>query len=386
VTVVQPILEFCGIVAAVYVVHSDGAGVITASTCAALLAGCCGMLVVVRSAGRRELDAHAEPATMASIRAYGWPMFLVAISFTLFGQVDQLVIYAVRGAHQAAGYIGNWRLITLLHLPGLAAASVVSPRLAAGATQAKRRLFASWLLLLGVGYIGVAATTAAVATWLVPLGLGGKYVGAAQIFVALTAYSLLLGIAPLVTVAANFLGGARRRVRLGAVTIVTNLALDLALVPKLGVYGAAIGTSVAFTWYVGAHLTLSWRLLGGTLRGSTSLVGDAHLARWLGAALLVLAVTALAWLTSRAVGTATWHAGGGNFGAALAGGSSGFALFAGGAYAGARLFDVRLHLSADAAPPEDHDPPGADERSPSDGASPKPTAPDESPTTEEGAA
>jgi O-antigen/teichoic acid export membrane protein len=113
-----------------------------------------------------------------------------------------------------------------------------------------------------VTYVGIVAVACALAPVAVPLALTDKYSQSSWIFIALAWYALLLGVAPLVTMSANYLGGARERVKLSGVTIATNVVLDLVLVPSMGVWGAAIATSVAFTWYVGAHGLLSMRLLG----------------------------------------------------------------------------------------------------------------------------
>jgi O-antigen/teichoic acid export membrane protein len=258
ITTVQPLLELTAI-SAVLVAGLGGSGVIVASACAAAVTGVGGLALVVRAMQGRE--ATAEPASVRAIARYGTAMFLVAISFTVFGQVDQIVIYTLRGSDEAAGYIATWRLVTLLHMVGLAAATIVAPRLAGGGARA-RAVFDGWLRTLVTGYVFIAAIAAAMAQTAVPAALGDQYRSSAGLLVALSGYTLLLGIAPHVTMAANFLGGARRRIGIGFVTIALNIALDLLLVPWIGAYGAAIGTTVAFGWYVLAHLRLTWGLLG----------------------------------------------------------------------------------------------------------------------------
>lgn len=357
ITIVQPLLEFAGILVAVWL-GAGAHGIIIASTCAAALAGGAGLavaLVGVRERG--DVEVGIDRATARSIAAYGWPMFLVSVSFTLFGQIDQLVIYFLRGPEEAAQYIWNWRLITLMHMPGLAAASIVAPRLAGGNQQAARRLYARWMRILGVAYLGVAGIALAVSPWLVPVALGERYRSSWTLFCALGVYAVLLGVAPLATMAANFLGGARRRVRLGALTIALNAIIDFALVPTMGVYGAAIGTSVAFTWYVVAHAALSWRLLGGGV-GAPARVGTtvAALRRGAPAMMIVLLSLALGCATASSLGVLAdrWIPGfAGSAVGALGGGVVGATLYAFAALRGLRIAGIDLVADARA---DDGDP------------------------------
>jgi peptidoglycan biosynthesis protein MviN/MurJ (putative lipid II flippase) len=75
-----------------------------------------------------------------------------------------------------------------------------------------------------------------------------------------------MGFGALVSVSANYLGEARRRVPVAIATLVINCAIDLVLVPRIGVVGGAWGTDAAFAVYVPAHLWICQRALGLDLR------------------------------------------------------------------------------------------------------------------------
>ena len=242
VTVLQPVLELAGI-GVVIAWGATGSRIIAASSCAALIGGGIGMAAVISAI--RSRDTLARPsaiseqvspayATVGSVMAYGRPMFVVALTFTLFGQIDQLVIYTMKGAHAAAPYIWNWRLITLLHMPALAAASIIAPRVRGDNRSACRLLFTGWLRMLGVAYLGIVGVSVAISPWLVPLALGReKYAQSWTVFVALAGYAVLLGVAPLVTIAANFLGGAGQRVKLGTSATSSTALTAIVTMPSL---------------------------------------------------------------------------------------------------------------------------------------------------------
>jgi O-antigen/teichoic acid export membrane protein len=101
---------------------------------------------------------------------------------------------------------------------------------------------------------------------LVKIGLGSGYAESASVLRALAPCVFLMGFGPLVSLSANYLGEARRRVPIAIVTVGLNLVLDLLLVPRIGVIGGAVGTDVAYALYAPAHLVLCQRILGLDLR------------------------------------------------------------------------------------------------------------------------
>ncbi len=270
ITMATPVLELAGMVTALRLGGSGGSLIIASvlATATMALVGLVTVAVAYRASSRLDDEAQAtvdaaHSAGLRQVLGYSRAMFIVTVSYALFGVVDQLVIWAIHGSARAAHYIAAWRLITLLHLPGLAAATVVAPRLAVGGRDS-RRLFARWLAALGTAYIGIVAIAMALADRIVPVALGDRYEAAVPVFLGLGLYALLLGIAPHATMAANYLGGAGRRIQIGVSTVAANLVLDLLLIPRLGLAGACIATSIAFSWYVVSHVRLSWRLLEGT--------------------------------------------------------------------------------------------------------------------------
>jgi O-antigen/teichoic acid export membrane protein len=89
---------------------------------------------------------------------------------------------------------------------------------------------------------------------IVHLLFGNKYPDAADVMRALTPFVLLSGIAQLTTLTVNYLGEAWRRVPIAAVMLAANVVIDLVLIPKIGIVGGAIGTSVAYAIWVPAHV------------------------------------------------------------------------------------------------------------------------------------
>jgi O-antigen/teichoic acid export membrane protein len=349
ITVIQPALELA-LVAGVLSAGFGAGGVIVASTTAAAAVGTVGVGVVL-SGVRRATTVHDsameeeyDADSVRTIVRYGQAMFLVALCYTAFGQIDQLMIYAFHGASAAGEYIAAWRLITLLHLPGFAVATVVAPRLAAGGPAATKA-FHGWVGTVFLAYLGIVLVAMAVAPVAVPLALTDSFSDSVDIFLMLSVYAICLGMAPLITMAANYLGGARKRVKISAITLAVNLVLDLALVPPFGATGAAIATTVAFGWYVAAHGNLVKGFLGAPQNLSRRQLSKIGIRVLLGAVGAVLGtIASLLALTSIGVPEVA--------GIFIAG-AIGFGLYALCVYPQARHFQHSFDAPADECEDED---------------------------------
>jgi O-antigen/teichoic acid export membrane protein len=109
-----------------------------------------------------------------------------------------------------------------------------------------------------------AALATVVVVWADPvvrIFLGTQYLPAVEVLQALGLFIFLSGIAPIVTMAASFLGQAPMRVPLMIATVLVNLVVDLALVPSMGIVGGAIGSTVAYLLFVPGHFWLCRRVM-----------------------------------------------------------------------------------------------------------------------------
>ena len=107
---------------------------------------------------------------------------------------------------------------------------------------------------------------------------GDEFAKSAEVLRWLAPFVFLSGLAALVSLGANYLGLARRRVPIAIAAVLINIVVDLALIPTVGVIGAAIGTSLAYTIYVPGHVWLCWRWLDLRAAGYC-LVGDPRACR-----------------------------------------------------------------------------------------------------------
>jgi O-antigen/teichoic acid export membrane protein len=184
---------------------------------------------------------------------YAGALFVVTVAFTLFEQIDVLLIGAIISTTAVGVFEAPMRLMTFLSYAGQAVSAGVGPRLARGSEGPNVAAFRTAIRYL---IVLQGALVAPVIVWTQPIVhvvLGSDYDGSIPVLRALAPFLFLSGVGTFITIAVNYVGAARRRVILAIFTVALNAAIDLALLPTIGVVGGAVGTDVAFTVYVAGH-------------------------------------------------------------------------------------------------------------------------------------
>jgi O-antigen/teichoic acid export membrane protein len=268
VTVSESAVEFASSIALV-LLGAGATGATFGRAAGYLFGALVGLALAIRLLGRRVLPSQVRRGHgfARQIAGYARALVIVDSAFTLFEQIDVLLIGVYLGATAAGLFQAPLRLATFLHYGGLAGGSAVAPRLArspgsppdAGAFMTAMR----WLLLTQ------AALMAPVIVWAAPLlqlGLGSGYGESAAVLRALAPYIFLSGIAPLVSLGVNYLGEAPRRIPIALGAIAANLVIDVILIPRIGIIAGAIGSDVGYAVYVPLHLAICRSRLGVDLR------------------------------------------------------------------------------------------------------------------------
>jgi O-antigen/teichoic acid export membrane protein len=235
------------------------------------------------------------------IARYGGALLIVTIAYTLFEQIGVLLIGAFIGTKAVGIFEAPMRLTLFLSYGGQAVAFGVGPRLARRGDETPDA--GSFILATRYLLILQGALIAPVLVWSQPIAdvaLGSGYEDSVGVLRALAPFMFLLGVGTFISLAVNYVGEAKQRIWLSIGTLVMCTALDLALLPTIGVVGAAIGMDVAFTVYVLGHFWICKRVFdfpverlaltlgrclvaAGAMAGALALVGTSSLswAQWL---------------------------------------------------------------------------------------------------------
>jgi O-antigen/teichoic acid export membrane protein len=220
-----------------------------------------GVVMTIMLFGRGWLG-FAERGHSRRLARYAGALFVVTVAFTLFEQVDVLLIGAIISTTAVGVFEAPMRLTTFLAYGGQALALGVAPRLSRGGGGPDLGAFnaANRYLIVLQG-----ALLAPILVWtqpIVDLALGSGYQGSVSVLRALAPFVFLSGIGTFITIAVNYVGEARRRVILAVTTVAINAAIDLVLLPRIGVVGGAVGTDVAYSLYIAGHFWICKQVLG----------------------------------------------------------------------------------------------------------------------------
>jgi O-antigen/teichoic acid export membrane protein len=225
-----------------------------------------GLVLVARTIGRSIRPRRSGHGHARRIAGYGGALVIVDGAFSIFSQIDVLLIGAILSVSAVGLFEAAYRLAGLLYFIGTPLRSAVAPRLARGEEgpdhEALERALRYVVLAQGV----ILAPLIVWAEPLTQIAFGSDYLGSASTLRALAPFALLAAISPLLAGAANYLGAARRRIPIAIAALLVNAAIDVALLEPLGIVAGAIGTDVAYAIYVGAHLRLCRELAGLRLR------------------------------------------------------------------------------------------------------------------------
>jgi O-antigen/teichoic acid export membrane protein len=224
---------------------------------AALLSGA----ILLRVVGER-LVVRSDLARRWSraLRRYGGALVVVDSAYTLFNQVDALLIGLLLDTRAVGLYAAPFRLLGFLGLPANAISTGVGPRMVtteAGRPDARPLVVAAQI----VAYMQMAAIPPLL-LWPGPIArrvFGADFGGSASVLRGFAPFVFLLGFGLLFSIVANYLGQARARVPVAVGTAALNIVADLILIPTVGVAGAAIGTDIAYAFYAPAHVWICRR-------------------------------------------------------------------------------------------------------------------------------
>ena len=232
-----------------------------------LAGGLLGMVLIWRLLGRTSSADAGPEVGMRRLAKYASALVIIEGAFVLFEQIDVLIIGAMVGATAAGLFQAPLRLVTFLQYPAYALAAGVAPRVARDETSGSEvGPFAVSLRLIVLLQAAMLPPLVVWADPIVELVLGSEYADSADVLRALTPYVFLAGLGPLVSMAVNYLGEARRRLPIAVGALAVNAAIDVALIPEIGIIAGAIGTNVAYGIYVPAHLWICKRMIGLPLR------------------------------------------------------------------------------------------------------------------------
>lgn len=221
---------------------------------------------VVLAAAALRLDRAGLRTTAREYLAFSLPRALANTAQVVLQRLDIVLVAVLQGAVAAAVYTAATRFLVVGQFLNQAITAPLQPRLAAalGSGDVTRandiyRISTCWLVLVSWPVFGVVSVFASL--YLAVFG-GGYTSGTAVAVVVILAFSMLLASAVGVVDSVLVMAGRSSwslSMTIGA--LIVNVAVDLALIPHIGILGAAIGWCAAIVWSNVVPLVLVWRSL-----------------------------------------------------------------------------------------------------------------------------
>lgn len=200
-----------------------------------------------RRAGVGAVDWSLDAARARSLAARSWPLLINALLVNLFFRVDVFLIQAIEGDAALGVYDASYKLVNLVTIVPAYVTLAIFPAMAQrsgdpGALD--RTLRTASYFLVWVAW-GIVAVTSAVAGAAIHVLAGSDYLPEAALLLRVLIWfaplSFLNGVIQYALVAAE---RQRRIVPAFAAAVISNLAINLALIPVYGARAAA-GATVA---------------------------------------------------------------------------------------------------------------------------------------------
>jgi O-antigen/teichoic acid export membrane protein len=249
----------------------------------------------------------ADHRRMLKIARYAVPLLVINGAYTVYAQANVLIIGALLGTTAVGLFAAPLLLVVPLRYVGQSFAVSVAPRQVNGGREpGSVRAFLTSLRWMIIYQFALLAPLIVWADPIIDLLFGAEYEESADVLRGLAPFIFLTGLSPLISDTVTYLGEAARRIPIVVGALAINVALNLTLLPWIGVVGAAIATSVSYALYVPAHFRICRQELGFSLRplGAT-LTRAVVAAAGMGLVLYMFgteSLTAIGWLAGGSLG------------------------------------------------------------------------------------
>ncbi|MEA2551542.1 MAG: hypothetical protein QOE25_1311 [Actinomycetota bacterium] len=244
------VLEELAFIPAFVVFHLAGMGVFLAI----ILALATGDLITLSSAWTRLIrkgffheTGRPTIALVREVLAFGVRAQVSSIILLLNARLDFAIVGALLDTRSLGIYAIASRFAELLRLPSLAINYVLYPRFAHGEPRGSLVIAREWIRKVGWIPLVSIVPLAVIARWLLPAVYGQAFRGAVA-----PSWVLLVGLAgsTVSAIVSAFLYGIGRpglnSFALGGGLVMTAI-LDITLIPRFGIMGAAIASAVAYS-------------------------------------------------------------------------------------------------------------------------------------------
>lgn len=232
-----------------------------------------------------------ESGLSRRIIKYNVPLTVTNLSGKVDKQVDTLLVGFFLNPVAVSFYVLGKQLVGFVQMPAGALGFSISPTFgtqkAADEHQKAATMFEYSLVYTLLLYIPAAIGIFLVADPAVGLIFGESYTGSVPVVQILSIYTVFAAITNITDSPLDYLGRARARAIVKGIASMSNIALNILLIPRIGVVGAAIATVITHSFYISfkmylisVELPLDWRQLRSDIAIIGAISGGMGLVVW----------------------------------------------------------------------------------------------------------
>lgn len=228
--------------------------VVVVATAAESLLLSCGLLLVYRLRGGQLTSWRWDAIRFRALVSSAVPMVLSGIVLMVYLRIDQVMLGALAAETEVGYYAAAVRISEVWYFVPAAIVSSVFPRIvelrASDELQFHRKLQRLYNLLAFLGY-AVALPVTLLSPWLVQLLFGAAYRPAGPLLSVLIWAGLFANLTVVRNAHFIALDWGRAQLWTASAGAVSNVVLNLVLIPRYGAMGAAVATCLSY--WVAAH-------------------------------------------------------------------------------------------------------------------------------------
>lgn len=209
----------------------------------------------------RDTTATIEAGLRRRIAEYAVPVMVTNTSMVLDNKIDTFLVGYFLSPVSVGFYVIGWQVVRFAVTPMNALSFTISPTFgaqkAAGNVGRISRMYEETLMNALVLYVPAGAGIVLVADPSIRLLFGPEYGGAVDVIRVFGLYVVLRAVTKISDNGLDYLGRARERAIARGITAVLNFALNILLIPTMGVVGAAIATVATYSLYTAANVYIA---------------------------------------------------------------------------------------------------------------------------------
>lgn len=187
--------------------------------------------------------------TIKEVIMYSFPMFIIAISFIIYMRSDVLMIQYFYDSYQVGLYSLATLIVTKLQTPFTAISAATSPVFARLEIEKGQGIFMNTFKISLILALPMSVGLYLVAEPLVEVVFGRDYSESIDVLKIYCVFMFFYCLNAVFSPIMDYIGKAKVRSVFIVISAILNIVLNLILIPKFSIVGAAISTLITYTIY-----------------------------------------------------------------------------------------------------------------------------------------